>query len=85
MPGLSVLPTAAKIGEGVNAAHLQPGNVGGREGRSHGDVESAVSVEQRRIVAIELDAFLRRDEHWDSRPVFARVEHLTRLVHARIE
>src|SRR5438093_12899122 len=49
------------------------------------DVEPAVTVEIGRVRPVEFDSLLVSDEHWDSRAVLARVEHLLRFVARRIE
>ena len=48
------------------------------------DVEAAVAVEQRRVVAVELQALAVHEEHRDLGAVLARIEHLLRLEGRRV-
>ena len=52
---------------------------------SERDVESAVGVEQRGILSVELESFLVGQEHGDAGAVFAGVEDLFGFVAAGIE
>ena len=54
VPGFAVFAAAAEAGLRVDAAHLHPHDVGGRELGHEGDVEAAVGVEQRGCGAVEL-------------------------------
>ncbi len=85
MPIFAILATTAQVRLRVNAAHLHPNKIADRESRRQRDIEATVAVEIRRIVAVELQAFLVRDEHRHFRSVFARVENLLRFVVGRIE
>src|SRR5207245_4731563 len=49
------------------------------------DVKASVSVQNRRIVAVELDSFLIGQEHRNAGTVFAIVENLFHLVVAGLE
>ena len=80
VPVAAVLPAAAQVRDRQHAAHLEPGEAGRGEAGGQGDVETAVAVEQRRVVAVLLDALAVGDEHRDARAVAALVEDLLRLV-----
>ena len=51
-------PPPRRFADRVDAAHLQPRQPADREARRQRDVEAAVAVEQRRVVAVELEALL---------------------------
>ena len=80
VPFLAVLAAAAEAGLHIHAAHLEPQQPADRERRRQRDVEPAVAVEQRRVVAVALQALLGRDEHRHLGPVLARDERLRHLV-----
>ena len=64
------LAAAADVGHDVNAALLQPGRAdAGAVAGQHGDLESAVAVEQGRVVAVEGQPFLRDLEVGNPRAV----------------
>ncbi len=65
MPFLTVFTTAAKIREDIDAAHVEPGDIGGAIGWRERDVESAVGVEISGVGTVEFDAFLVDDKHGD--------------------
>ncbi len=85
VPVLAVLAAAAQAGDGVDAAHLEPGDRARREGRRHRDVEAAVAGEQRRVLAVARRPLARGDEQRDPRAVLRGIEDLHRLVGGRIE
>ena len=85
MPVFAVLAAAAQVRHGVDAAHLHPHQVADAEGRRQRDVEAAVAIQQRRVLAVELQAFLVGDDHRHARAVFAVVEDLLRFVVRRVE
>ena len=76
MPFLAVLPTAAKVSHGVDAAHLHPHDVLGAEPGRNGNVEPSVAVQQRGVTPVQGDTLLVRDEHRHLGAVLAPVEHL---------
>ena len=54
VPLRAELAAAADVGDDVDASLLEPGRAdGGSVGGTHGDLESAVAVEQGRILAVE--------------------------------
>ena len=71
VPSFAVFPTAAQVGDSIDPAHFQPGELGHREAGRHGDIESAVAVEDSAVAAVELDAFFVCDEHGHAGAVFA--------------
>ena len=79
VPALAVLAAATKVGDGENAAHLQPDESIRPEAGSHRDVEAAVAVEHGGVTAIEIDAVSMGDEHRHLGAVTTLVEHLSRL------
>src|ERR1700690_4299613 len=85
MPLFAVLSAAAQVGLGVDASHFKPDYIRHGEGWCERDVESAVGVEQRGILSVELDALLVSQEHGHAGAVFAGVEHLFGFVEAGIE
>ena len=85
MPLFSVFSPAAKIGHGIHAPHFHPGDATHAEAWCDGNVEAAVAVQQRRIVAVQLQAFLVSDEHRHLRAVFTGVKDLCGFVVVLIE
>ena len=51
VPVLAVLAAAPQVGQGIEAAHLHPGQGARAEARRERDVEPAVAVEQGRGIA----------------------------------
>ena len=85
MPLLAVLAAAAHIRGSVNDTLFEQSYAqGAKSGRSC-DVESTVAVEQCRIIAVELEAFLVRYEHRHARAIFAVVENFLCFVIRGIE
>ena len=85
VPRLAINSAAAQVRNRVNAAHFQPYRQYRIEVGSYGDVESAISVQHRRVAAIQLDALFRDDEHGHLGTIFRRVENLLGLVQRGIE
>ena len=65
VPFLTVFATAAKIREDIDAAHIEPGDIGGAIGWRERDIEPAVGVEISGVGTVEFDAFLVDDKHGD--------------------
>ena len=80
MPFLAVLAAAPHVSRGINDALLQQRQTQRTKARIVGDVESAVTVKKRWVVAVELNAFLVGKEHWHTRAVFAVVEDLFHFI-----
>ena len=76
VPGLAVFRAAAQAGDGVDAAEFHPGGDGGAVGGRHGDVEAAIGVEQRGVLAVEAEPLFVAEEEGDAGAVFAVVEDL---------
>src|SRR5207249_5509568 len=70
VPLLAILAAAANVGRSINEALFEQGEARRTERRRGGDVESAVGIEQRRIVAVEFEALLVNEEHRHARAVF---------------
>ena len=85
MPGLAVFAAPAQIGLGIDPAHLHPGHAADGKRRRQGDIESAVSVKQRGIGAVELHAFFTGDEHRHARAVFALIKNLFDFIILRFD
>ena len=85
VPFLAIFTAAADVGDRVNAPHLHPIDDRDAECGGDRDVESAVAVEQGRVVAAERQPFLGGDEHRNLGAVLAGVENLLRLIKGRIE
>src|SRR5579862_2002446 len=84
MPGLAVLRPAADVRQRVDTAHPHPLHERGTEIRRLSDIESAVGVEQSRILAVELDPFFVTEEHGNARSIFAGIENLLGFVRRQI-
>src|SRR5437762_14279649 len=74
MPLLAVLAAAAHVCRRVNHALFKQSNARRAESRTVGDVEAAVTVQDRRIVAGEFESLLVGDEHRHARAAFTVVE-----------
>ena len=85
VPRLAVLAAAAQVGDGQDAARLQPDDLAGAERGRQGDVEAAVAVQVGRVLAVQRQALAVGQEQRDARAVFAGVEDLTRLVVVGVE
>lgn len=85
MPFLSVLVATAKVHLGIDAAVLDEGQTRGAEARVEGDVEAAVAIQEGRVSAVFLQAFLVGQEHWDLGAVFRGDEDLLGDVVVRLE
>src|SRR5262249_17301830 len=85
MPLLAVFGPAPQIRLRINAAHLHPDQITDRKRRRQRDAETAVAVEQRRILTVELQALFARDEHRHARAILAVVKDLLGFVIGRIE
>ena len=84
VPVLAVFAAAAQVGDGIDAAHLQPDEIGNREARGNADIEAAVGVEQSGIFTVELQAFFVSDKYRHARAIFAAAEDLCGLVIVRV-
>lgn len=62
VPLFAVLTAAAQTRHRVNAAHLHPHDRRHPEPRRQGDVETAIAIQVRRVLAVELDALFRGDK-----------------------
>src|SRR5215213_11558953 len=80
MPLLAVLATTTQVSGRVDHALFQQRETQGAERRRGDDVESAVTIKQRGIVAVEFQAFLVDQKHRHARAVFAVVKNLLGLV-----
>ncbi len=70
MPLRPELAAAADVGDDVHAPLLEPGRAdGGSIRRAHGDLETAVAVEQRRVLAVEDEVLAGDLEIGDAGPV----------------
>ena len=76
MPLFTVFGTAADAGLCVYAAPLEERDAPRGEVRGHADVESAVTVDEGGVLAVQLKALLIGDEHRHAGAVLAFVEHL---------
>src|SRR5437868_1093086 len=85
MPLLSILTAAPQIRLRVDTAHFQPNEIWDRKRRRQRNVEPAIGIQQSRILPIQLQPFLIRQEHRHPRAVFAVVEHLLGLVLGRVK
>ena len=85
VPFLTVFATATEAGHGVNAAHVEPGDDGGRVEGLHGIVESTVGVEVGWVLSVELNSFFMNDEERDFGAVFGGVKNLLGFVVVRVD
>ena len=85
VPRLAVFAAAAHVDAGVDEALLEQRDAQRVEARRGRDVEAAVAVHQRRVVAVERQALLVHQEHRHLRAVLARDEHLLGLVLVGVE
>ena len=85
MPVFPVFPAATQIRDGENATHLHPREPTDREAGRQRDVESAVTREQRRVVAVQGDPLAARDEHRHASAVLAVIERLACFVGVGID
>ncbi len=85
VPLLAVFAAAAQVRLRIDAAHFHPDQCVHGKARRQANVESAVSIKQRRVPAVEFQPFLVREEHRHARAVLAAIEHLRRFVVGRIE
>src|ERR1700730_5350419 len=85
VPLFAVLAAAAHVCRSVNESLLEQRQPERAEPRRVCGVESAITVEQGRVVAVELDSFFVNQKHWHARAVFARIEDLGRFVISRFE
>ncbi len=60
VPGFAKFAAAAQIGDGINAASIEPEAARGTERRGQVDAVAAVTREQRRIFSVQFDPFFRR-------------------------
>ena len=85
MPLLAELAAAAQIGQRENAAMLREDHRVRTESRSFVDQKTAVAVEQRRPIAVELEAFFENQKHGDAGLILRRVPDLLHLKLRRID
>ena len=78
MPLLSIFAASAQVGVGADAAHVEhgKGRAAIRESGGHGDVETAVAIEEYGPLAVALESLAIDEEHGNLGPVLAGVEHL---------
>src|SRR5690606_34108502 len=76
MPFLAILPTAAQVGHGEHAALFQRDHAAGAEAGAQADIEAAVGVQERRVLAVLRKALAVYDEHGHTRAILAVEEHL---------
>src|SRR4029079_14645149 len=74
IPRLSVFAAPPDVRDRIDASHLHPHQVCGRKRRSLGDIESTVSVESRKVAAVETSTHFHHYTHQESRSILARVE-----------
>ncbi len=80
MPALAVLAAPAQVGDGQDAAPVQPDEARRAEGRGQIDVEAAVAVEQGGPRAVPGKALLVDQEHRDLGAVLRDIEDPFHLV-----
>src|SRR5579884_432624 len=85
VPGFAVLASAAQVWLRVEAALLHPPRKLRIPVGCHGNEESTISEHQRGCLAIALQPFFRRDEHWHARSIFRVVEDLLYLEFIGVE
>src|SRR2546430_4712994 len=85
MPVFSELGAAAKVGDGKNAAVLEPDVAATDEIGREASVEAAVSGEQRGIVAVQLQSFFVEDKHWNLGAVLRGVPELIDFIGGGID
>ena len=76
MPLLTVLATAAQVGQREHAALFQQQHTAGAEAGGEADVEAAVGIQQGGVLAVLLHALFVHDEHGHLGAVLAGIEHL---------
>ena len=85
MPLGAILAATPEIGQREDTAHLKPlKRLNAKTGRQR-DVKTAIAIEQRGVLAIQLQAFLGDQEHRDLRPILGLEEDLLRLEGIRLE
>ena len=85
VPLLAILAAAAHVCRCINEPLLKQSQPQRTKAGRIVNVETAVAVKHRRVVAVELQALLVHDEHWDARAVLAVVEHFLGFVVRRFE
>ncbi len=85
VPGAPILAATAQIRHGIHTTQLEPAGNARGEPRLHRNIEATVTVQNRRVVAVEGGALAGHDIKRHSRAVLARVEHLLCLVVVGIE
>ena len=73
VPSFAVFRAAAQVGNGINAAHFHPNHPRNRKSGRLRNIETAVTIKQSRVVAVEFDAFFVDDKHRHGCSVFAFV------------
>src|SRR6185312_15878995 len=85
VPVLAMLAAAAQVGQGVEAAGLEPWQHAAVELRRRGDAETTIAVKKRGIAAVPLQTFLMDQEHADSGAVLRWILDLLDLDGCGIE
>ena len=85
VPILAVLVAATQVHLGINAAILDEGQARSAEARIERHVEAAVTVQEGRVVAVFLQAFLIGQEHRDFGTILRGDKDLLRNVVVRLE
>ena len=85
MPRFAVLAAAAHVCRDVNDSLLEQSDSQGAKAGIRRNVKAAVSIEHGRIIAVERDPFLVRDEDGHVRAVFAGNEGLFSFEVSRVE
>src|SRR6266446_5836376 len=85
MPVFSELGPPAEIGHSKDASVLEPNIAAANEAGRQADVKTAVSGEQRGVVAVQLQSFFMEDKHGNLGAVFRRVPDLVDFVGGRID
>jgi len=85
VPVFPLLAAAAQIGQGVEAAGLEPRHHALVEFGRRGNAEAAIAVEERGIAAVSLQTFLMDQEHADAGAVLRWILDLLDLHGRKIE
>ena len=70
MPALTILASAAQVGNRINTPLLQPERIGSTKTWRNANIETPIAIEHGGILAIQDKAFFMGDHHRDSRPIF---------------
>src|SRR5262245_26679434 len=80
VPLLAILGPAANAGRHVDDPLFEQSNPKRAKCRRYGNVEAAITIQKRRIVAVEIQALLVDNKHRHSSAIFTCVEDLFRFV-----